>query len=735
MKDFLDKNRILLGALALTLIAGLVVIAQRWGVEAENKTYDVVLDYSELELLAEQSEHDIAWWLEQFRDMGITRVGLTEESLSSLMEKSPMAVTATMMDELMQDANWRSNYPERFVRQMEERGYDRFDVLVEVAGQEAIDFVTEAIGARFPAGSFLLDIDNGLSSQYRYEPVLRAYILLDGSVNDTLYEATYSYRDTKGKGFAERNDIASSKLMAISLGLMPEKVELIQGLGMEIIPRTMSYNGHNDTRYAQAVVAGYEKHGIVPEYIIAGGEAVIGYDDGEFALDYIRDNHITVGLIETNVQRENIIQSGIEKVARGTDLNTVRVFSVWNYIQFRYGFYGYEGAEEIENTLFRTIVERNIRVIYFKPIKQTSNSYAYITDIGVYRDMFDGLNARLARHGISMGRASVMENYQPARLLLLALGLGAGICGALLPGTFLPMRRKWTLALAGAAAVCVAGAWVVMPNTFRLLSSFASAVVFACLAAAFFLQAAKRAGQTIPARSSLRRILPVSAGVLVIAVLLSLAGAVMTAAPLSSTDFMLELGIFRGVKAAQLLPLAFFCLLYVSYYGVFEKSRTSNTLQIRDIVSALRWTIPVWALVLAGLAGLVGYYYLARTGNEADVPISTLELLARNVLEEIFLARPRTKEFLVAFPAIMLAVYCAVKRMPFWTAVFGLAGTIGLTSVCNTFMHIRTPLYLGFIRTGLSLVFGILLGCVYMLCFDLLCRLGRLLRKKYVEAE
>ena len=58
MKDFLDKNRILLGALALTLIAGLVVIAQRWGVEAENKTYDVVLDYSELELLAEQSEHD-----------------------------------------------------------------------------------------------------------------------------------------------------------------------------------------------------------------------------------------------------------------------------------------------------------------------------------------------------------------------------------------------------------------------------------------------------------------------------------------------------------------------------------------------------------------------------------------------------------------------------------------------------------------------------------------------------
>ena len=139
--------------------------------------------------------------------------------------------------------------------------------------------------------------------------------------------------------------------------------------------------------------------------------------------------------------------------------------------------------------------------------------------------------------------------------------------------------------------------------------------------------------------------------------------------------------------------------------------------------------------MLVGIAGLAGYYYLARTGNEADVPISTLELLARNVLEEVFLARPRTKEFLVAFPAIMLAVYCAVKRMPFWTAVFGLAGTIGLTSVCNTFMHIRTPLYLGFIRTALSLVFGIVLGCVYMVCFDLLCQLWNKVLKKYVEAE
>ena len=43
------------------------------------------------------------------------------------------------------------------------------------------------------------------------------------------------------------------------------------------------------------------------------------------------------------------------------DYNTVRVFSMWDYVQYRYGYYGYEGTEEIVNTLFRAIVERNIR--------------------------------------------------------------------------------------------------------------------------------------------------------------------------------------------------------------------------------------------------------------------------------------------------------------------------------------------------------------------------------------
>ncbi len=723
MKEYMKTNKLLFLLAALAVLVSAAVVGQRWRAESKNKTYDVVLDYNELELLAEQSEQDIAWWLEQFRDMGITRVGLTEESLSTLMENSPLPVSAKLMDEVMQDADWMEQYPAAFVDAITRRGYDRFDVLVEAAGGEAVSFVTDAVSKRFHSEDLVM-MNQGDT----------CYILINGTVTDTLYTETRKLYTSKSDGFVERREIDSSKLLYVSLGLMPEKVETIQALGMEIIPRTLCYNGRNDTQYAQAVVDGYQKYNIHPSYIIAGGEAVIGYDDAEddFALDYIRDNGITIGLIETNVQRENILQTGVEEIAKATGYQTVRVFSVWNYIQYRYGYYGYTGAEEIENTFYRAIVERNIRILYFKPIKHTDDSFAYVTDMDVYRELFDSLDQRLAAHGITRGQASTLDDIQIPSLALLVMGVGAAVCGALLPASFLPMKKKWTLLLAGAGAALAAAAWVVLPNSFRLLASFASAVVFACLSAVFFLWSAKHTAQTLPAGAGLPQILPRSVGILAGSVLIALAGAMMTAAPLSSTAFMLEIGIFRGVKLAQLVPLAFFCVLFLSYYGIFEKERASDTLHFGDITTALQWTIPVWALLVLGVIAAAGYYYLARTGHESDVSVSTLEIVFRNDLENLLLARPRTKEFLVAFPGVMLAVYCAVRRMPFFTAVFGLAGTIGMTSVCNTFMHIRTPLYLGFVRTGYSLVLGIVLGIVYMVCFELLLRLWGRAREKFL---
>ncbi len=724
MKEFIRENKILLIAMVLVFAVCITVIATRAAIEKDNKTYDVVLDYNEIYNLAEQSDHDVSWWLNQFRDMGITKVGLTEESIITLMEDSQLPVTGTMMDEVLHEANWKDDYPAEFVDALEKHGYDRFDIIVEIDGSEAAAFVTDGIRKRFHEDKYII-----------FEDGTKAFVWSDGTADKALYSQDYKYMNSKKGGFAERRDIVSSKIMYISLGMLPEKVKTIQNLGMDIIPRTLSYSGFNDTKYAEAVVAGYDKYGIVPEYIIVGGEAIMGYDDGtDFAKDYIKDNGITIGLIENTTQLQNILQYGVEDVAISTDYDTVRVFSVWNYIQYRYQYYGYKGAEEIENTLFRAVTERNIRVIYFKPFMENLDLHTYITNVDDYKEMFANLQTRLAGHGFSFGAATLIKSHQVSTIFKILLGIGTALGAVLLLRCFLPIGRKASFVLAGLGVLAVIGAFFVMPNTSELIASFAAAVVFACLAVTFFTYRSRSLADSLGRDSGIGKIIPGALVTLVISVLIALVGGMMTAAPLCSTSYMLEIDIFRGVKLAQLLPLAYFIVAFLSYYGYGARKKKIGCLELHDIFDLLNLSIKIWMVLLLGIAGIVGVYYIMRTGHDSSVEVSSVEMLFRNKLEDVLLARPRSKEFLFAFPAVMMMVYTSVRRLKLWSLVFGAAGVIGMTSVVNTFMHIRTPLYLGFVRTGYSLLFGLILGVVAIVVFDLLYRLYQKSAAKYVNA-
>jgi len=139
--------------------------------------------------------------------------------------------------------------------------------------------------------------------------------------------------------------------------------------------------------------------------MIVGGESVIGFDDDiKVAQDYIQENDITLGLIENTTQLQNILQFGVNEIIQNTGFDAVRIFSVWDYIQNRYQYYGYKGAKEIENTLFRAVVERNIRLIYFKPIKEFKDQHVYVTDLKKYMTMFTNLENRFAEHDIKNGQ-------------------------------------------------------------------------------------------------------------------------------------------------------------------------------------------------------------------------------------------------------------------------------------------------------------------------------------------
>lgn len=711
VKNFFKENKILVLLLAFFVLVSGVSIVNRINIENENKTYDIVADYREIELLAMQEHKDPSEILKMFRDeLNITKIAILEENLMTLMEDTDVDVSTDVFDVITKEANWKDEYPAEFLNALEENGYDRYDVLVEMGSKEAVDFVINALEKRLEEGSF-----------YTVELGDEAYAVIDGNTKNALYSQTYKYIDSQKKGFTQRTDIEGSKIMYISLGLLPEKIEKVKELGMEIIPRTSSYDGFNGEKFAKAVVEEYNKYDLKPEYMIAGGEAVIGFDDGTDVVEkYLAENDTLIGLIENTTQLQNIMQSGIDKVVKDIDYNTVRLFSVWDYIQNRYEYYGYEGAKEIENTFFRTITERNVRVLYFKPIKEKDDMYAYVTNVEDYKELFTNLNARLEEHGITYGSASVMKSHEVSTMHKLLMSFGTVVATVMLIAAIIPMRKKGKIVLGVLGAIGAAGAAFVVPNTFELILSFASAVVFACLAVTLYTSISKKYREELQPDTPLGKIIGIATATVIVAVLISLIGGIMTAAPLSSTRYMLEIDIFRGVKLAQLIPIAFFAVVYLAYFGFGSTKKNPGMLEVQDIKDMLNTPIKIWMILVGAVVGGVGFYYIMRTGHDSSVQVSTFEMLFRNYLEDSLIARPRTKEFLFAFPAVMMMVYTAIRRFKLWPIMFGLCGVIGMTSVNNTFMHLRTPLYLGFARTGFSLLFGIVVGIVGILAFELL---------------
>lgn len=710
----IKENRIL----ALILIAAIVVsgitAGHRIAVENDAKSVDIVVDYNEMELLSQQSDNDVSWWLSEFADMGITKVGLHEETLKTLTE-SELPVKAELVNELRKDTYWMSQASPEVLALIDENVRDDFDVLVIAGSKEMYDFVNCAFEERYdPERTVSLETENG------------GYILIDGRVEDSLYHETQKILMTEETGFAQETDMVSSVIMYLNIGLLPAKVETIQNAGCSVEPRTLGYEGWNDTRFLDAVTSAYEEMDVVPDYWIMGSRVVPGYDDGtEKLTEYLNKNDITIGIVENTTQRQNISPDGMEDVIAGTGYDVVRVFSVWPYIQYRYGYYGYDSYEEIENSLFRAVVERNVKVIYYKPMKETDDDYTYITDIQDYRDSFKSLETRLADHGITFGDASTFEPYKAPLWAGIIIAIGAGCAALFCLKTVLPVRNRWIYILLAAGVLGVLGAYYIAPDFSALLTSFAASVMIPCMTTVLMMYAAGEIKSRLDSEAGAARLTALGAAVLLGCIVISLAGAVMTAAPVSSIDYMLELDIFRGVKLAQLLPLAFFMLLFMIAALRMWGDKEKKTLEIKDLKWILNYNIKMWMVLLAMVVGAAGFIYLARTGHESGIEASSIELLARNYLEEVLYARPRTKEFLVAFPAVMLFIYSMVRNMKIFSFIFGLAGVIGFTSITNTFMHIRTPMELGFARTGYAAVFGIVLGVIYILILEVFYRIYR----------
>lgn len=313
-------------------------------------------------------------------------------------------------------------------------------------------------------------------------------------------------------------------------------------------------------------------------------------------------------------------------------------------------------------------------------------------------------------------------------LVLLALGVLGG--GLALLGTVAPLSPKWFWGLAVLGSlVCVAGPFAAL-GPLRVLVSLGAGIIFPSLAVLHTALVADQAQQRkesspaalpclvmelAPPGSPLRPYLG-AIGLTVRAALLTTLGGLMVAGALSSSDYLMQVSQFRGVKLAQLLPLVLVLVVTLVRSLPAWRERAPGWAAWRAaLVAAGETGVRYWQAVAIMLALGTVAFMVMRSGNQAAVEVSEFELRLRAILDHVLLVRPRTKEILVGYPALMLGLWLLLRGRPRASWILLSLGAISQVSLLNTFCHLHTPLTVSLLRAVNGLWVGLLVGGVWWL--------------------
>ena len=700
----MKKNRILIIFILIGILASSVLSFNRMSVEAKNKNIDITLDLKEIEKLSEQSNQDVRWWLKNFKKWGVNSVALNEESFEQMVDENK-PIEIKIVGDIIKDIHWKDKYPKDLVSHLEEKDIDRYDLVATTNSESLYKFIEKGLKERYNPKKYKI-IESG--DEYIF--------VLDGTSKEALYEKGVVLIDSKGKPYIEQKELVGSKLMKLGLGYDVEKVKIIKDSGLDVIIRPFNYNpSWTSKKHVEASLNEYQKLNIEPKYMLFTGEEVLGYPNNiDIVKKFVKDNNAKIGLIESGVQRGHAKQKGIEDFTRELNYNAIRTFSVEPYIQERYKYYNYEGAEEIENTLYRAVTERNIRLIYFRPFKHDSTTY--VTDYKEYEKTFNDFKNRIAEHGMTLGESSVMEPNVTNSILKMLIALGVLGGGILLAQYILNINDKLKTIKIALGIPFIIAMYLLMPSFSEKIFALLAAIVFPSLSMVYFCSRLKTDYLNESKKGTLKNSIISGIRDLIVMVLISSIGALFVASTLSSIEYLLEMGIFRGVKPAQLMPIVIYLILFLGYFGYKkDKDKNNNKVTISDLKELLMDNIKILYVILGVGVLAVGYVYLARTGHETNIQPTNIEMIGRNFLEFKLIARPRTKEFLMAFPAVIIACDMAFNKRKLGVFITGLMIVLGQTSIVNTFSHLRTPMYLSIIRTVYGLLFGVAVGIIYLI--------------------
>lgn len=482
----------------------------------------------------------------------------------------------------------------------------------------------------------------------------------------------------------------------LGAGLRTADFDLPRRLGLGTVARLRNGAGLTDAwldqQLAVAAAAGAEA-------VIFSGDSVLGYR--ELTADVARrlaKLHLRWGRVEFAKQKGEA--SLAEKLLHPElSQSYLRVHSITE------GEMAKTTPDVAIERYRRAAVERNIRVCFVRLFLDPSPD-----PLARNHDFVEAIASSITAAGLQLGTAAVLPYHGPNAMRVLPIG-ALGVCSAaawllaLLPGF---TTRRWLLFWLGLAVV-TSPVGLLQPALYAKVMGLLSGCVLPAIGVRFaWLRLGDGAPRGVPGQ-----LLTVwgAAG-------WSVLGGLLVVGLCGETRYQLAHEGYSGVKLAQLVPLLAAGLLVSTGLSCPGVSRD----EVRRRAKLL-WERPVLTahVVLAGLAMVLVLVMLLRSGNEG-LEVSSTEMRFRTILEHLFGARPRTKEVLLGYPALMLAARQAAAGRRGWVVPCYLLGTIGLVSTFNTFCHFHTPLHQSLLRTFHALWVGSLLGWLAAAMVDVVAR-------------
>lgn len=501
---------------------------------------------------------------------------------------------------------------------------------------------------------------------------------------------------------------SEEKLADLGLGFSEEDIELVRNLDFQVILRLKNFpqigKEDIDFKFKES-----DKTGKISG-IIFEGETVLGYPSKEnliFTAKLLKTKGYPFGIIEFAGQK------GIETIAQSASELAVRVHSITK--------------EEMEiipkqkaiDRWIRAAKERKVRIFYIKPFMK-SNSNLIEENLSYIRTIREDLKT----NGFANGKASLFASYRESKIFIILLILGVISGGLILLKNIFNLKKYQEYSLIFLGILFSVSLLFLNQEIFLIkLIALLAALIFPTLAIIsnekYFLGNNNFKSEDIKDTpkhnfSFILMIKEVLPGFLKI-ILITLSGALLIAALLSNNKFMLGIEQFSGIKISYLVPLLF--VLAIMWLRV-NKGKLM-------ILENIKKPILIEHVIIMFFFAVFLVIYISRSGNFSFLPVLSIEEKIRIFLEKTLIARPRNKEFLIGYPALLLAMSMNFLRIKEFKIPVIIIGTIGPVTLINTFCHIHTPFLFSILRTFNGVWLGLVLGLFVIIIFYYMVKIFR----------